>query len=254
MQRTDNVPETNSAMTETAHILIVDDEPDIRESFEEYLELKGYRTSCADGGQSARRIVAEQNVDLALLDVAMPGEDGLSLARFLRERTSVAIIIVASAGEVMDRIVGIEVGADDYLPKPVDLREMSARIEAVLRRRNANLATAPTFMAGANEKYAQFGDCRLGLESHTLSGAAGQEIPITAMDFQVLTLFAENPGRTLSRDRIFDLTRARSRPHSDRSVDIQIGRIRRKIEADPKKPRVIKTVHGTGYVYTPNVA
>lgn len=238
-------------MSKKVHILVVDDEPDIRESFQEYLEINGYRVSCADGAASARRIVDEHEIDLALLDISMPGEDGLSLARYLREHTDLAIIMVASAGEVMDRVIGIEVGADDYLAKPVDLRELTARVAAVLRWRHATPAGTNRPAAGDGGALVPFGNCSLDTDSHRLLGANGAEISITELDFQVLRLFAENPGRTLSREQIFEATRGRDRDSSDRSVDIQMGRIRRKIEPDPKKPTIIKTVHSRGYVYHP---
>jgi two-component system phosphate regulon response regulator OmpR len=238
-------------MTGKVHILVVDDEPDIRESFQEYLELNGYRVTCADGSASARRIVEKHEVDLALLDIAMPGEDGLSLARYLREHKDLGIIMVASAGEPIDRVIGLEVGADDYLSKPVDLRELAARVAAVLRWKHGSAAGAGPTVAVNDAASVPFGECRLDPESHTLLGADGEEIAITEMDFQVLKLFSENPGRPLSREQILNATRGRDWDPADRSVDIQIGRIRRKIEPDPKKPSVIKTVHGRGYVYHP---
>ncbi len=235
-------------MSNKIHLLVVDDEPDIRESFQEFLELNGYRVSCAEDAAEARRLVDEHEIDLALLDISMPGEDGLSLARFLREHTELAIIMVASAGDVMDRVIGIEVGADDYLAKPVDLRELSARVAAVLRWKH----TTPSGSSGSQaDGTIPFGQCRLDMESHRLLDLDGETVSITEMDFQVLKLFAENPGRTLSRDQILQATRGRDWDPADRSVDIQMGRIRRKIEPDPKKPTIIKTVHSRGYVYTP---
>ena len=238
-------------MSNGVHILVVDDEPDIRESFQEYLEMNGYRVSTAADAAEARRLVDDNDIDLALLDISMPGEDGLSLARFLREHTDLAIIMVASAGDVMDRVIGIEVGADDYLAKPVDLRELAARVAAVLRWKQAAPASGTAIPGTGDGATIPFGECRLDFESHRLLDGDGESIDITEMDFQVLKLFAENPGRTLSRDQILQATRGRGWDPADRSVDIQMGRIRRKIEPDPKKPTVIKTVHSRGYVYTP---
>lgn len=235
-------------MSEKVHILVVDDEPDIRESFQEYLEINGYRVTCADGAATARRVVDENAIDLALLDISMPGEDGLSLARYLREHTELAIIMVASAGDVMDRVIGIEVGADDYLAKPVDLRELVARVAAVLRWKHGAPQGASPAGDGA---VVPFGECRLDTDSHSLLDGDGKSIPITEMDFQVLKLFAENPGRTLSREQILQATRGRDWDPADRSVDIQMGRIRRKIEPNPGKPTIIKTVHSRGYAYFP---
>ena len=238
-------------MSNKSHLLVVDDEPDIRESFQEYLEIGGYQVTCADGAASAREIVAEGTIDLVLLDISMPGEDGLSLARYLREHTDLAIIMVASAGDVMDRVIGIEVGADDYLAKPVDLRELVARIEAVLRSKQVAPRGASSTSDAGDGAMVPFGECRLDTDAHELLGGNGESIPITEMDFQMLKLFAENPGRTLSREQILQATRGRDWDPADRSVDIQMGRIRRKIEPDPKKPTVIKTIHSRGYVYFP---
>lgn len=239
-------------MSADIHVLVVDDEPDIRESFQEYLEMNGFRVSCAEDAATARAIVEDQNIDVALLDISMPGEDGLSLARYLREHTDLAIIIVASAGDTMDRIIGIEVGADDYLAKPVDLRELAARVSAVLRwKRDVPAARPETPQEGEGRDLLTLGTFRLDVESHTLLDADGEKVPISEMDFQVLKLFAESPGRTLTREHILQSTRGRDWDPADRSVDIQMGRIRRKIESDPTRPIIIKTVHGRGYVYTP---
>jgi DNA-binding response OmpR family regulator len=238
-------------MSEKVHILVVDDEPDIRESFQEFLEMNGYRVNCAESAAQARELVEEHAIDLALLDISMPGEDGLSLARYLREHTDLAIIMVASAGDVMDRVIGIEVGADDYLAKPVDLRELSARVAAVLRWKHSAPVGGASETATGGRALVPFGRCRLDLESHRLLDGEGESISITEMDFQVLKLFAENPGRTLSRDQILQATRGRDWDPADRSVDIQMGRIRRKIEPDPKKPTIIKTIHSRGYAYSP---
>ena len=202
-------------MTTKPHIVVVDDEPDIRETLEEYLQLQGFRVTCADGGEALRRIVEAEPCDLVILDISMPGEDGLSLARFLRATTTVGIIMLTAAGEVVDRIVGLEIGADDYLAKPVDLRELRARIKAVLRRATAE----------------------------------GDEIPITAMEFDLLKAFAEHPNRVLTRDQLLDMAHNRGWEPFDRSIDIRIARLRRKVEDDPAKPQVIKTVRGAGYIF-----
>jgi two-component system phosphate regulon response regulator OmpR len=240
-----------STVIQSTRIAVVDDEPDLRETVSEYLELHGYEVVTADGGPALRELVDEQHIDLAILDISMPGEDGLSLARFLRERMNVGIIMLTAAGEVVDRIVGLEMGADDYLVKPVDLRELLARVKAVLRRYQGSgsesevpseTPTTPTRVT--------FGECQLDLDGHKLFDHEDNEIRITAMEFDLLKAFAENPGKVLSRDRLLDLAHNRDWDPFDRSIDIRIARLRRKIEADPSKPQVIKTVRGAGYVFS----
>ncbi len=235
-------------MSESTHIVVVDDEPDIRETLREYLDLHGFRVSTADGGVALRAIVESDPVDLVVLDISMPGEDGLSLARFLREHTSVAIVMLTAAGEVVDRIVGLEMGADDYVAKPPDLRELLARIKAVLRR-TAGASTKGG--ASASDERVRFGDCRLDLDAHKLFDGEGNEIAITSMEYDLLKAFAEHPRRVLSRDQLLEMAHGRGWEPFDRSIDIRVARIRRKIERDPSKPQVIRTVRGAGYMYVP---
>ncbi len=237
-------------MTDNAHIVVVDDERDIRDTLEEYLALHGYRVTCAEGGEALRQIVeAEARLDLVILDITMPGEDGLSLARFLRESTDVGIIMLTAASDVVDRIVGLEMGADDYLSKPVDLRELLARVKAVLRRAGAKAEAKAGAAEGAPVSEARFGDCRLDLDAHKLFDADGGEIPITSMEFDLLKAFAEHPNRVLSRDQLLEMAHNRDWEPFDRSIDIRIARLRRKVEQDPAKPQIIKTVRGAGYLY-----
>jgi two-component system phosphate regulon response regulator OmpR len=237
-------------MTAQPHILIVDDEPEIRDMIGEYLELNGLAVTPLENGEALRAFIAAHNADLVLLDINMPGEDGLSLARFLRQSTDVGIIMLTAAGETVDRIVGLEIGADDYLAKPVDLRELLARVRAVLRRRLATAHGAVDGGAGTNTgDEIAFGRCRLNLASRKLIEADGQEVPLTSMEFDLLKAFADHPNRILTRDQLLDLAHDRTWEPFDRSIDIRIARIRRKIEADPTKPQVIKTVRGVGYVY-----
>ncbi len=240
-------------MAGTTHILVVDDEPDIRETLQDYLELHGYRVTQADGGAALRAAVAEDEVDLVLLDINMPGEDGLSLARFLREQTSIPVVMLTAAGEVVDRIVGLEMGADDYLAKPVDLRELLARVKAVLRRFRTARAKAD-LAARSAERQVVFGKLRLDLDAHKLFDGDGNEVPLTSMEYDLLKAFAEHPNRVLSRDQLLDMAHNRGWEPFDRSIDIRIARIRRKIEPDPKKPQVIKTVRGAGYIFSPSGA
>ncbi len=232
-------------MPKTSHIVVCDDEPDIRETFQEYLALQGFRVSTAEGGGALRRLLAVEPVDLVILDLSMPGEDGLSLARFLRERYAAGIIMVTAAGATIDRIVGLEMGADDYLAKPVDLRELLARVKAVLRR---SLGRGPA-AEGEAEELVHFGPCRLNLSSRTLHDGSGEEIPLTAMEFDLLQAFARHPNRVLSRDQLLDLAHNKTMEPFDRSIDIRIARLRRKIEPDPAKPSIIKTIRGGGYLF-----
>jgi two-component system phosphate regulon response regulator OmpR len=190
-----------------------------------------------------REAIGRGAPDLVILDLNLPGEDGLSLARWLRARQDVAIIMVTGAGAVVDRVVGLEVGADDYIAKPFDLRELRARIASVLRR--ARGGAAPKAAASGRLRV---GECRLDLDTHQLYDAQVGEIPITGMEFDLLRVFAENPNRVLSRDRLLTLTRNRDWEPFDRSIDIRIARLRRKIEADPENPAVIRTVRGAGYM------
>jgi two-component system phosphate regulon response regulator OmpR len=236
-------------MSDETHIVVVDDETDVRETLEEYLVQQGYRVTALPDGQELRRLVAEeQPFDIALLDVTMPGEDGLSLARFLRESVDAGIIMVTASGETVDRIVGLEMGADDYIPKPVDLRELKARIKAVLRRATSTRGAIPP--EDPEHHVVAFGQCQLDLDAHKLFDEDGKEIALTAMEFDLLKAFAERPNRVLTRDQLLELAHNRGWEPFDRSIDIRIARIRRKIETDPGKPQVIKTVRGAGYMFS----
>ncbi|MCP5150316.1 MAG: response regulator [Ectothiorhodospiraceae bacterium] len=239
-----------SRAVERPHIVVVDDEVEIRDMLQEYLELNGLRVTCAESGQALRAVVSEDPPDLAVLDITMPGEDGLSIARYLREHTRIGIVMLTASGATVDRIIGLEMGADDYLAKPVDLRELLARIKAVLRRARASGAGGPETTAPATT-VVSFGRCRLDLDAHKLFAADGEEIPVTAMEFDMLKAFAEHPNRVLSRDQLLDLAHNRDWEPFDRSIDIRISRLRKKVELDPTKPQVIKTVRGAGYLFSP---
>lgn len=230
-------------------IVLVDDEPDIRATVREYLELHGYRIEEAGDGAGLRALVDEGvPMDLVILDVTMPGEDGLSVARYLRETTDVAIVMLTAAGDVLDRIIGLEMGADDYLAKPVDLRELLARVKAVLRRSAASRRVAEREGAANQLGFAGF---MMNLDSRTLVNPDGEVVTVTTMEFDLLRAFAENPNRVLTRDQLLELAHHRRWEPFDRSIDIRVGRIRRKIERDPGSPALIKTVHGVGYVFAP---
>jgi two-component system phosphate regulon response regulator OmpR len=234
-------------------ILVLDDDPDIRELLTDYFSDQGYRVVALATGEAMRRVLGEQVPDVVLLDVGLPGEDGLSLARYVREHFNVGIIMVSGAGETVDRIVGLEVGADDYVAKPFDLRELHARVKSVLRRYASNAGAAGD-RAGEPEpapNRVSFGIGLLDLDRCQLLDADGAEIPLTAMEFGLLKVFAERPNRPLSRDQLLNLTQHRDWDPFDRSIDIRIARLRRKIEPDPGNPTVIRTVRGIGYMFVP---
>lgn len=247
-------------------VLVVDDEPEVREMVEEYLNGHGFAVAVAADAAEARRLLADGPFDLALLDVTMPGEDGLSLARHVREAHGCGIIMLTAAASVVDRIVGLEVGADDYMPKPFDPRELLARIRSVLRRlapgghavggggvggRGALGAEGRSLPATAPGRQVPMGRCILDLDGRRLSEIDGTEVPVTAMEFDLLKAFAERPNRVLTRDQLLDLAHNRDSDPFDRSIDIRIARIRRKVEVDPGKPEAIKTIRGAGYVFVP---
>lgn len=232
-------------------VLVVDDDPSIREMLAEYLSERDCTVfAAADCGQ-ARELVAARPCGVVLLDIGLPGEDGLSFARYLRERHDIGIIILSGAGETIDRIIGLEIGADDYLAKPFDLRELHARLKSVARRylRPVVSSVAAAQHTAPGSRRLSVGDCRLDLDRQQLFDAAGQEIAVTAMEFELLRVFAERPNRPLSRDTLLDLTQNREWDPFDRSIDIRIARLRRKIETDPEKPRIIRTVRGVGYMF-----
>lgn len=236
-------------MAHAGSVLIVDDDRSIRQMLAEYLGSHGYRTAQAEDGAAMRAAIEQDLPDVVLLDLRLPREDGLSLARYLRERYDVGIIMVTAAGEVIDRVVGLEVGADDYVPKPFDPRELLARLKSVMRRSQARPSGATP--GESPSQRVPFGRCQLDLASHQLFAADGSEIPVTSMEFDLLKIFAEHPGKALSRDRILTLTSHREWEPFDRSIDIRIARLRRKIEADGAHPQVIRTVRGVGYMYAP---
>lgn len=233
-------------------VLVVDDDPTVRELLEDYLGANQYRVFTAANGVEARSILAEQVPHIVILDIGLPGEDGLSLARFIREQYDIAIVIVSGAGDTVDRIVGLEVGADDYIGKPFDLRELRARLKSVLRRYQRDSGPLPAADPQPHQRV-PFGASWLDLDSRQLFDRAGLEIAITSTEFDLLKVFAERPNRPLSRDQLMTLTRNRDWDPFDRSIDIRIARLRRKIEEDPENPRTIKTMRGVGYMFVPPV-
>jgi two-component system, OmpR family, response regulator len=231
-------------------ILIVDDEPAIRELIQTYLEQEGYCVLTAEDGEALRCVMAGTPVDLVILDLGLPKEDGLSLTRYLREHYHAAIIIVTGKGETVDRIVGLEIGADDYIAKPFDLRELLARVRSVLRRTHK---TPPPKADGRVSDLVRFAGWQLDLGSRRLVSPEGGEIPLTTGEFNLLAVFVRHPNRVLSRDELIDLTHHREAGPFDRSIDVQVGRLRRKIEADPEQPLLIKSVRAAGYIFTPPI-
>jgi two-component system phosphate regulon response regulator OmpR len=239
--------------SESARLVVVDDEPEIRGMVADYLGKSGYAVSRCANGAELDSVLASGAADLILLDVFMPGEDGLSIARRLRASRKTPIIMLTAADDVVDRVVGLELGADDYMTKPFDLRELRARIRAVLRRA-ADETPVPAAQMQIETKatnLVSFGKVRLDLDRYCLVDREGGEHRLTATEFDLLATFARNPNRVLSRDRLLDLAGGRELEPFDRSIDIRIARIRKKIEADPAKPQVIKTLRGVGYTFVP---
>jgi len=229
------------------HILVVDDDREIRDLLNRFLVKHGLRVSTARDGVEMSRILDGAAIDLVVLDLMLPGEDGLSLCRKLRSTTNLPVIMLTAMGEDTDRIVGLEMGADDYLPKPFNPRELLARIKAVLRRVQSLPAASP------KGDTAKFDGWTLDLGSRRLTSPQGEEVELSTGEYDLLLAFATHPRRVLSRDQLLDLARGRTAAPFDRSVDIQVMRLRRKIEADPKEPRLIKTVRGGGYMFAAEV-
>ena len=229
-------------MEKEKNILVVDDDIGLRELVMRYLGQNGFCMAGAGDAQEMRRHLGAHPVDLILLDIMLPGEDGLSLARWVRARGGPPVIMLSARGDAVDRIVGLEVGADDYLSKPFDHRELLARVRAVLRRAQTLPQTGKLF---------RFGPCILDRETHRLS-RNGEVIPLSGAEYSLLTAFVDHPDRILSRDYLVDLLRGYDRDPFDRMVDVRVTRLRRRIEADPARPVYIRTVRGEGYLFTPN--
>ncbi|MDM0032984.1 response regulator [Variovorax sp. J22P271] len=241
-------------MDAIARLLIVDDDPSVRAMLREYLEDHAFRVAEAGSGAQMRESIERELPDAVLLDVRLPGEDGLSLARYLREHYDLGIIMVTASGDVIDRVVGLELGADDYIAKPFDPRELLARVKSVLRRLQAKPpAEAPVPTAAPKGARQRFGRCELDLDARRLFESDGAEVAMTAMEYELLRVFLSNPNRVLSRDQLLMHTRNREWEPFDRSIDIRIGRLRRKVEPEPAgEPRCIRTVRNAGYMFVPD--
>ena len=236
-------------MEASPHLLVVDDHREIRDLLAKFMGKHGFRVTTAADGQAMRKTLEASRVDLIILDLMLPGEDGLVLCRELRARSTIPIIMLTAMGEDMDRIVGLEMGADDYVSKPFSARELLARVKAVLRRAQSLPAED-----GPSEKgIVRFDEWTFNTAKRELETADGVAVPLSSGEFGLLHTFVTHPGRVLSRDQLLDLARGRDAAPFDRSIDTQVSRLRRKIEANPKDPKIIKTVWGGGYVFTPSV-
>lgn len=236
-------------MTAGPHILVVDDHREIRELVSRALVKEGYRVSAAGDGKAMRKVLADGRIDLILLDLMLPGEDGLSLCRALRAESNVPIIMLTAKGEEVDRVIGLELGADDYMSKPFGKRELVARIKAVLRRSRAESAAEPK----RQPRCFHFDRWIFNTDTRELVRDDGVGVPLSTGEYDLLLALVERPQRVLSRDQLLDLARGRSAAALDRSIDTQVSRLRKKIEKDPGDPKIIQTVWGGGYVFTPAV-
>jgi two-component system, OmpR family, response regulator len=242
-------------MSQSQHIIIVDDEAPAREMVGDYLKMHGFTVTLCDGGKSLRSAIEASPADLVVLDLNMPEEDGLSIIRDLKSRINVPVIMLTATASPIDRVVGLELGADDYVAKPCELRELMARIRSVLRRSAPAKAASPASEPASGkpkEQLVRFGTKWLDLDAQALRDDEGNEHPLTASEFGLLKVFAANPKRVLSRERLLELANARDAEAFDRAVDLRIMRIRRKIEPDPAKPAVIRTIRGGGYLFSPS--
>jgi two-component system OmpR family response regulator len=236
-------------MTKQDHILAVDDDIDIRTLLRQYLERHGYRVTAAADGRQMRAAMAQFQFDLIILDLMLPGEDGLVLCRDVRATSNVPIIMLTAHGDEADRIVGLEMGADDYLPKPFNPRELLARIKSVLRRTRS----LPQSMRKPEVVAFRFAGWTLDTATRNLSSPAGVVIPVSSTEFRLITIFLEHANRVLNRDQLIDLMQSRDATPFDRAVDVQVSRLRHRLGDDAREPTMIKTVRGQGYVFAAQV-
>lgn len=237
-------------MAAGVHLLVVDDDGGVLELLRRYFTGQGFEVSTAENGAGMRDVLARTTVDLVLLDLGLPGEDGFELTRQLRKSWNGALIIITGRGESVDRVVGLELGADDYVTKPFDLRELLARVRSVLRRATPGAAPGDA----PNQVALQFGHFLLIPQSRTLRTTGGETIALTTGEYELLRVLVEHPNRVLSRDDLMEHIHGRNAGPFDRAIDVQIGRLRRKIESDPANPELIKSVRGTGYLFSARVS
>lgn len=238
------------ASREMPHILVVDDDREIRDLLKKFLAKHGFNVETAGNGREATKSLQDWRIDLIVLDVMLPGEDGLQICRRIRTTSNIPIIMLTAVGDEMDRIVGIEMGADDYLVKPFSPRELLARIKAVMRRTQTLPRGDNNETSGSIVKFAGWS---LDRSKRVLENADGVVVDLSGGEYDLLIAFVDHPQRVLSRDQLLDFSRGRIAAPFDRSVDVQVGRLRQKIENDPKNPETIKTVRGGGYTFTPSV-
>ena len=241
----------NPAMQMVAHILLVDDHREIRDLVSRALTKEGFRVSTAGDGRAMRKVLADARIDLILLDLMLPAEDGLSLCRTLRAESRIPIIMLTAKGDEVDRVIGLEMGADDYLPKPFGSRELVARIKAVLRR-SSETVDAPD--VGQKPKRYHFDRWTLDTGARELLRGDGVTVPLSTGEYDLLIVLVERPQRVLNREQLLDLARGRAASALDRSIDTQVSRLRKKLELDPSAPKIVKTVWGGGYMFTAAVS
>ena len=230
-------------------VLVVDDDARLRNRLRGFLQREGYDAHALSGGEELRAFLKERSADLVVLDLVMPGEDGLSLTRYLRENFTIGILILTGKGEPVDRVVGLEMGADDYLTKPFNRRELLARVRSISRRIEGAGAPAPVDGDGpADTEILAFDEYRMDVASRRLTGPDGAEVSLTGTEFDLLVALARRAGRPLSRDRLLDAVGSRDWQPFDRSIDLHISHLRKKLEKDPRNPSIIKTVRNVGYV------
>ena len=233
----------------TDHVLLVDDDAEIRTLLSAYLERNGYRVSTAADGKAMWTALEAKKPDIIVLDVMMPGDDGLTLCRDLRARSSIPIVMLTARGEETDRIVGLEMGADDYLPKPFNPRELLARLKSVLRRARA----LPDELTPARAATIRFSEWTLDVRARHLTSPQGVVVPLSGVEFKLLQIFLSHPNTVLTRDRLLDLMMSRDAAPFDRAIDVQVSRLRQRLREDAKQPTLIKTVRGEGYVFAAHV-
>lgn len=235
------------------HILVVDDDSEIRDLLSDYLQQHNFRISTARNGDEMWRILKKTQIDLVVLDIMLPGDDGLTLCRKLRQDSDVMIVMLSAIGEETDRVIGLEVGADDYLAKPFSPRELLARIKALTRRTTGPLAAKRNARRLAELPLISFNDWQLDQNKRRLVAPDGVTVPLSTAEYELLIAFLENPNRVLNRDQLLDLTKGREGQPFDRTIDVQVARLRKKIEEDPKNPQILQTIRGGGYQFKANI-